>query len=223
MAITCSICQKKQSGWYENYPLSNDYSAMRICVTCQEYKNSLENSTKLEDWKDAIEYFKNIFLSVDTCEEAKTIISEIIKTREPAIEIEDIKQAEIQRLEKEKQEEAERNRIAEEEKLREEREKKYSIRLEQLRARGADGYYEYKAVSLMDTAGLFRTDSGRVDTNAMTIVLNELGLDGWHLVTAYSNELGKNALSGGVGGAVLGINSTVDENILIFERFVKIP
>jgi hypothetical protein len=42
------------------------------------------------------------------------------------------------------------------------------------------------------------------------------------LVTAYSNELGKNALSGGVGGALLGVNSTVDENILIFERFVKI-
>ena len=52
--------------------------------------------------------------------------------------------------------------------------------------------------------------------------LNELGIEGWHLVTAYSNELGKNALSGGVGGAVFGVNSTIDENILIFERFVRI-
>ena len=51
--------------------------------------------------------------------------------------------------------------------------------------------------------------------------LNELGIDGWHLVTAYSNELGKNALSGGAGGVMLGVNSTVDENILIFERYVK--
>lgn len=57
---------------------------------------------------------------------------------------------------------------------------------------------------------------------SMTQVLNELGLDGWHLVTAYSNELGKNALSGGIGGVMTGVNSTIDENILIFERFVKI-
>lgn len=56
----------------------------------------------------------------------------------------------------------------------------------------------------------------------MTHTLNELGIDGWHLVTAYSNELGKNALSGGAGGVLLGVNSTIDENILIFERFVKL-
>ena len=69
---------------------------------------------------------------------------------------------------------------------------------------------------------MFNSNSGKVDVATMTVILNDLGIEGWHLVTAYSNELGKNALSGGAGGALLGVNSTVDENILIFERFVKI-
>ena len=87
---------------------------------------------------------------------------------------------------------------------------------------GFEGYYEYKVISMLDQSGLFRKNSGAVDTVAMAEKLNELGIDGWHLVTAYSNELGKNAMSGGVGGSVLGVNSTVDENILIFERFIRI-
>ena len=61
-------------------------------------------------------------------------------------------------------------------------------------------------------------EEGRVDANKMTELLNDMRLDGWHLVTAYSNELGKNALS--MGG--FGINSVVDENIFLFERWVKV-
>ncbi len=104
---------------------------------------------------------------------------------------------------------------------RKEKETYYHLRIEKLKESGAEGYYEYKAISLLDVGGIFNSNSGRVDTYEMTNTLNELGVDGWHLVTAYSNELGKNALSGGAGGALLGVNSTVDENILIFERFVK--
>ena len=115
--------------------------------------------------------------------------------------------------EKEREEKEEQNK---------ERQKQYQRKVTQLKERGLDGYYEYKVISLSDVGGLFNSNSGRVDTAAMTLTLNELGVDGWHLVTAYSNELGKNALSGGAGGALLGVNSTVDENILIFERFVKI-
>ena len=105
---------------------------------------------------------------------------------------------------------------------RKQREEQFRLRIEKLKSQNCDGYYEYKVISLSDVSGLFKKNSGRVDTTAMTETLNELGIDGWHLVTAYSNELGKNSLSGGAGGALLGINSTVDENILIFERFVKI-
>lgn len=105
---------------------------------------------------------------------------------------------------------------------RRKREEQYHLRIDRLKNNNLDGYYEYKVISLSDENGLFKRNSGSVDTEAMTQTLNYLGLDGWRLVTAYSNELGKNALSGGAGGALLGVNSTVDENILIFERFVKI-
>lgn len=128
---------------------------------------------------------------------------------------------------KEQKEQEERDR---QEKLRQEREEaelkrvqeQYHLRIDKLKEKKAEGYYEYKVISLSDTSGLFKKNSGRVDIEVMTQTLNDLGLDGWHLVTAYSNELGKNALSGGVGGALMGVNSTVDENILIFERFIKI-
>ena len=104
---------------------------------------------------------------------------------------------------------------------RKSKEEKYHLRISKLKEQNAEGYYEYKVISLLDIGGIFNSNSGRVDVAAMTQTLNELGIAGWRLVTAYSNELGKNALSGGAGGILLGANSTVDENILIFERFVK--
>lgn len=87
--------------------------------------------------------------------------------------------------------------------------KNYSVN--QLKVSGKTGYYEYKAISVVDNRGV-------VDVAQLTEKLNKLGLEGWKLQCAYSNEVGKNALSiGGVGN-----NSTVDQNILIFERFVNI-
>lgn len=131
-----------------------------------------------------------------------------------------------QQLEAQKKQQADLDREEtlrqqEEDLARQQKEEQYHLRIENLKSKNADGYYEYKAISLLDVGGLFRRNSGRVNTEAMTETLNELGVDGWRLVTAYSNELGKNAMSGGSGGVMLGINSTVDENILIFERFVK--
>ena len=126
-------------------------------------------------------------------------------------------QAEIELQKQEEQEEynrQEQKRIAIEESERKSRELQHKARLNKLKQSGAEGYYEYKAISLQDIGGLWQNNSGRVDLTTMNSVLNELGLDGWRLVTAYSNELGKNAM--------WNTNSTVDENILIFERFVKI-
>ena len=114
-----------------------------------------------------------------------------------------------------------RLKILQENQTRQESERRHAVSIEKLKATGAEGYYQYKAISLLDVGGLFRSNSGRVNTDAMSETLNALGMEGWHLVTAYSNELGKNALSGGAGGFIMGTNSTVDENILIFERFVR--
>ncbi len=81
---------------------------------------------------------------------------------------------------------------------------------------GLDGYYEYKVVSLNDD------NVGGIYSSTIEDTLNQLGLDGWHLRCAYTNELGKNSNSGGYGGFSTGTNSTIDQNILIFERFVRI-
>ena len=118
-------------------------------------------------------------------------------------------------------EQQEKLRYESEELAKKQKEEQFRLRVNKLKEKNLDGYYEYKVISLLDIGGVFKGNSGRVNTEEMTQALNELGIDGWHLVTAYSNELGKNALSGGAGGLMLGVNSTVDENILIFERFVK--
>lgn len=67
--------------------------------------------------------------------------------------------------------------------------------------------YEYKVIDMID-------ECGAVNTEKLTKLLCEYGIQGWHLVSAYSNELGKNALT--LYGFTL--NSTKDQNILIFER-----
>ena len=86
-----------------------------------------------------------------------------------------------------------------------------------LKKTGAEGYYEYKVISLLDM-GLFSGKSGRVNTAAMTQTLNELGIEGWRLVTAYSNEMSKHITHGDITAFQ---SPSIDENILIFERFVK--
>ncbi len=127
--------------------------------------------------------------------------------RRDAEELERIKIAE------ERAREAQKRRDAEE---LERRERYLAEKVEKLKAFGLDGYYEYKVVSISDQ------NTGGLDTVDLENRLTTLGLDGWHLRCAYSNELGHNTSSGGIAGFSLGTNSTIDQNILIFERFVKI-
>ena len=87
---------------------------------------------------------------------------------------------------------------------------KVERQINHLKSLGEDGYYEYKVVSVIDKGGL-------VDIEKLTATLNDLGLDGWRLRCAYTNEMGKDALS--IVG--FGINATADQNVLILERFVK--
>ena len=113
-------------------------------------------------------------------------------------------------------EEAEKRKIEAERKNREQIQQDHSQRIENLSNMGLDGYYEYKVISLNDT------DSGGIYPKTIEDTLNNLGLEGWHLRCAYTNELGKNSNSSGFGGFSTGTNSTIDQNILIFERFVRI-
>lgn len=82
----------------------------------------------------------------------------------------------------------------------------------QLRANGEAGYWEYKVFSIEDG---FLT--GGVKLAEIASLLNSMASMGWRLKIAYTNEVGKNAAM--VSG--LGANATVDQNVLIFERFVK--
>ena len=228
MSIVCAICNRKQSGWILDYPLSYDHASQRICAKCNEQISIIQSRKDNESVDFALSYL-NDCLTNDISQDAQTVVGNIMQEYHDFVQtVNDERIAseqaaeEARLLEAQRQEQAEKQRIINEERLRQEREMQFHIRLNKLKDEGYEGYYEYKVLSIKDDSGLFNSGSGKVDIIAMTTKLNELGLDSWHLVTAYSNELGKNALSGGVSGAMLGVNSTIDENILIFERFIKI-
>ena len=82
-----------------------------------------------------------------------------------------------------------------------------------LKANGHEGFYEYQVLSISDS------NSGSVDIYDLAERLNALGRDGWRLVSSYANELGHNTTPGTAFTA--GSNATIDQNILIFERFIK--
>ena len=81
-----------------------------------------------------------------------------------------------------------------------------------LKKNGYEGYYEYKTIRVRDDY------DGSVTTYEISNLLNEHALDGWRLVTSYANELGHNSSS----SYGTGTNATIDEHILIMERFVKL-
>ena len=93
----------------------------------------------------------------------------------------------------------------------EQQERKRAEEISFLKENGHEGYYEYKVITVNDTNG------GGTDVYALSAELNELGRMGWHLRSAYTNELGVNSAS--VGG--FGVNSTMDQHVLILERFIK--
>ena len=143
-------------------------------------------------------------------EEIKILKDELSSRPANAVEIEEKEREEKQKIEWQKRN-IEMERIN-----RELIQQEYNHKIDSLRKKGFDGYYEYKVVSLDDD------NAGGIYPTTIEDKLNELGLDGWHLRCAYANELGKNSNSGGYGGFSIGRNSSIDQNILIFERFVRI-
>ena len=71
--------------------------------------------------------------------------------------------------------------------------------------------YEYSAVSIRDDT------NGRIDINAIQKMLDLYAEEGWRLHSVFTNELGKNE----VALFANGINATIDQTILIFERCIK--
>lgn len=68
--------------------------------------------------------------------------------------------------------------------------------------------YEYQIETVMDSAVI-----GKFDADLVQQTITRYAIAGWRLHTAFTNEAGKNA--------VLGINATIDQTVLIFERCIK--
>lgn len=143
-------------------------------------------------------------------EELKILRDELASRPENALELEAKERERKERIEEEAARQAERERQIQCQK------QAFENRINSLKSKGYEGYYEYTTLSLVDD------DGGGLTTTQVTRLLNDYALDGWRLVSAYANELGHNSTRGGFGGFSTGTNSTVDQHILILERFIRI-
>lgn len=75
--------------------------------------------------------------------------------------------------------------------------------------------YEYDVVSLLDK------EHGGVDIERMNEVIAFHASKGWRLVFAFPNEIGHDSSLSELAGVSIGINATIDQNVLIFERCVR--
>lgn len=73
--------------------------------------------------------------------------------------------------------------------------------------KSSDVRYKYNVITIRDI-------DGRTDIVSLRNILSEYGNKGYKVVSIFTNELGKNAIS--IGG--IGVNSTADEVVVIFEK-----
>ena len=86
--------------------------------------------------------------------------------------------------------------------------KMYNNRLEQYKK---NPLYEYDYIVVPNKS------DGSTDKEHIKETIDSHAMQGWRLLTMYSNEIGKNAITvGGVGG-----NVTICEDVLVFERCIK--
>lgn len=201
----CDICGKKISSFNTanaSVRSFSEYFSANVCYSC----NIALDKIKAGD-EDTYAQLKEIVESSANENTSKFFIAWVLESEIP--EGKDAKE----RIIREKEAAEEKAKQDEENLKREKKADEYAAQIAKLKHAGSDGYYEYKVVKLIDSIR-----AGCLDANELMNTLNNMGLEGWRLVTAYSNELGKNALA--LGG--FGVNATADEHILIFERFQKI-
>ena len=74
MSIICAICNKKQSGWIQDFPLSPKHGGVRICSECHGELERMTNQTNLE----AIAYWERYIETIED-EEIRAYIEMAIK------------------------------------------------------------------------------------------------------------------------------------------------
>lgn len=88
----------------------------------------------------------------------------------------------------------------------------YNARLEQIKK---NPYYEYECVVVPNLS------NGSIDKEKIQEIVANYAMQGWRLVTMYSNELGKEMVEVTVGAIGGGENTTMCEDVLMFERCIK--
>lgn len=193
MAKQCELCRKNHA--------TDMLFGVNMCKSCSDHSHKA-----IIGDLDELRYFLSPGAFPNPTAQAQEKLIKVF-----AKKYEKITSAEnLTNLEEEKKAEAERLRaeaIERNKKLREDR-------LNSLRYRGYEGYYEYKTVVINDNS------DGGVWAESISSTLNNLALDGWRLVSSYTNELGHNSKPGTTFTA--GTNATIDEHIFILERFIKL-
>ena len=68
-------------------------------------------------------------------------------------------------------------------------------------------FYEYDYIVVPNKS------DGSTDKEKIEKIIRNHAMQGWRLITMYSNEIGKNAIAG--------VNATMCEDIMVFERCIK--
>lgn len=87
MAIICSLCGKKQSGWIEDYSLAPHLQEYRICASCHTKLSMLSQNTP--ESSEEKSFFLDLLKQNDYPEEISSLLNELIKS-DSVITAEDI-------------------------------------------------------------------------------------------------------------------------------------
>lgn len=97
--------------------------------------------------------------------------------------------------------------------LVEEKKQREKIEFETNRTKNA--LYEYEVVVLQDKS------TGGFNVDEYIRILSKYSAEGWQLKFVFSNEIGKNSSTIGLGGVSYGTNATIDNTIITFERCIR--
>lgn len=75
--------------------------------------------------------------------------------------------------------------------------------------------YEYDVVIINDDS------NGTINYNDIKTALMEYSNNGWRLHTIFTNEIGKESTSAGLGGFSSSTNATRNEIVMVFERCIR--
>lgn len=86
MGIICSICHKKQSGIFEDFPLSKEHPEMRICSNCKLNLQMIEDDGNEAEVSQAQKYFDEKLAQGASLEAIKRVQDAIDKKKEEDLE-----------------------------------------------------------------------------------------------------------------------------------------